>query len=421
MERPDAYHSAREGMRALLGSRNYRRLWMVGGLTNVTRWIEVLAAGLFTLDETGSALAVAVVTATRSLPLLCFGAIAGVLSESLDRRRLLLGAQITMVLASAGVMVLAALGLAHAWHLVCSSFAGGLVWATEPSLRRRMAAEAAGPDLVPRAVALDSVTQAVMRAVGPVLGSTAYAFGGLTGAFALSSLGNAASTALAAGLRHRQETQRVSLLHLPRDLTEAFIIARGAPAIMGVLGVTVAMNMFGFSYAALVAPIGRDVFGVSPALVGALAASEAVGALLGGTVLAAWPPRSHQRAIFLAGCTLFLLALLLLPLAPGFWEACGLLVMGGAGTAAFSNQQTTQVITHAPPAMRSRVLGLLAMCIGTGPIGQILMGAASARLGLLGAVEAMAIAGLALVLAVGTRWTLRERAHARPDRPASQR
>jgi MFS family permease len=169
------------------------------------------------------------------------------------------------------------------------------------------------------------------------------------------------------------------------------------------------MNLFGFSYSALVAPIGREVYGASPALVGVLAAAEAVGALMGGAVLAAWPPRRQQRLLFLSGCVVFFGAIVLLPFAPGFWAACALLVVGGAGTAAFSNQQTTQLIAHAPAAVRSRVLGLLTVCIGAGPLGQLLMGAASARFGPLGAVEAMGVCGLAMVLAVGWRWTLRER------------
>ena len=45
-----------------------------------------------------------------------------------------------------------------------------------------------------------------------------------------------------------------------------------------------AMNLLGFPYAALVAPIGRQVFMVSPTLVGVLAAPKSFGAFLGGTV-----------------------------------------------------------------------------------------------------------------------------------------
>ena len=61
---------------------------------------------------------------------------------------------------------------------------------------------------------------------------------------------------------------------MPRDLAEGLAFARGHVVIAGVLLVTMAMNLLGFPYAALIAPIGRQHFMVSPALVGVLAAAE---------------------------------------------------------------------------------------------------------------------------------------------------
>ena len=36
------------GLRALLSSRGFLRLWAIGGCVNTMRWFEVLAAALFT-------------------------------------------------------------------------------------------------------------------------------------------------------------------------------------------------------------------------------------------------------------------------------------------------------------------------------------------------------------------------------------
>ncbi|SAL38231.1 hypothetical protein AWB69_03741 [Caballeronia udeis] len=57
-----------------------RELW-IAGIANAMLWLEVLAAGLFTFQATGSGLAVAIVSAARSFPLLLTGAFIGVLSE----------------------------------------------------------------------------------------------------------------------------------------------------------------------------------------------------------------------------------------------------------------------------------------------------------------------------------------------------
>jgi hypothetical protein len=52
----------------------------------------------------------------------------------------------------------------------------------------------------------------------------------------------------------------------------------------------------------------------------------------------------------------------------------------GLGTAAFSNIETTLILTEAPLATRSRVMGIVTMCIGTGPLGVLEIGALSEQL-----------------------------------------
>jgi hypothetical protein len=88
------------------------------------------------------------------------------------------------------------------------------------------------------------------------------------------------------------------------------------------------------------------------------------------------------------------------PLSPFYSLAFVLLLIGGLGTAAFSNMQTTLVLTEAPLAMRSRVMGIVTVCIGTGPLGVLVIGVLSEQLGPSVAVLIMAglgVSGLGLV------------------------
>jgi MFS family permease len=264
------------------------------------------------------------------------------------------------------------------------------------------------PALVPRALALDTLTNSVTRMIGPIIAGTLYEFAGLAGAFALSALVYLFAALLAAGLPHQQEIRRLVLSHVPRDLAEGFSYARGHTVIAGVLLVTIAMNLLGFPYAALVAPIGRQHFMVSPALVGMMAASESFGAFLGGLWLTGGDPPGSGRKLMVGGSLLFLVCAALMPLAPVFPLACALLVAGGFGSAAFANMQTSLIITHAPPHIRSRLMGLLTVCIGSGPVGILLVGALASLLGPLGAVDAIELTGLAAVAVAGLVWRRRE-------------
>jgi MFS family permease len=401
---PQISRGPRSGAWVLLSSPTFVRLWAIGGCVNTMRWFEVLTAALFTLDATGSGLAVAVVSAARTMPMLLLGAFAGVMSEALDRRRVLLVGQIISGLASATIAVLAAFGIARPWHVGVAALVAGTVWSTEMSTRRRMVGECVEPAHVPRALALDTATNSITRLIGPMAAGAAYQTTGLAGAYAISACVYLVAVILITGLSYRQTSRRIVLSHIPRDLAEGFAFARGHLIIGGVLAVTIAMNLLGFCYSALVAPIGRQVFMVSPTLTGMMAGAESFGALLGGLWLTGGDPRLSGRTLMVGGSLLFLVCVTLMPFAPVFPLACTLLVIGGFGSAAFANMQTSLIVLHAPPHIRSRLMGLLTVCIGSGPLGILLIGVLADHFGPLIAVDIMAVTGLVAVSAIGLVW-----------------
>ncbi len=380
------------------------RLWTIGGTNNMVRWLEILAAAVFTLEVTGSGFVVAAVTAARTLPLLLFGGLAGVLSESVNRRQIQLTGILITFATSLSVCLLASVGVIRPWHLAITGFVAGTVWSTDMSTRRRMVGDTSAPGLVSRAIAVDSLAGAVTRMAGPLAGTAAYGAIGLSGAFACSTAMTLLTLLLMLGVRHSQVTQPLALTRVPRDLADAITTAKGLPVVRAVLGVTIAMNLFGFSYTALVAPIGLLVFAIPVAWVGALAAAEPLGSIIGGLALAAFTPATSPRRLLLGGSALFVVMLGLMPLAPSFGLACAMMVVGGVGLAGFSNMQTTLILTHAPMALRSRLMGLTTVCMGTGPLGLLLIGALADRIGPMAAVQTVAVAGFVGLALVAADW-----------------
>jgi MFS family permease len=396
------------GLRVLLSSATFLRLWSIGGCVNTMRSFEVLSAALFTLDVTGSGLDVAIVTAARMMPMFLLGAFSGVVTEAVNRKQVLLYGQVLTCLASASVALLALAGVARPWHITVAALVAGVVWSTEMATRRRMVGECVESRLVSRALALDTMSNSFTRLLGPIFAGVIYQRMGLAGAFTFSALLYALAAILAAGLEYRQTARKLIFGNVPRELAEAMRFVRGDLIIGGVLAVTVAMNLLGFPYAALVAPIGRMVFQVSPALVGVLAASEAVGAFLGGALLTSREPAISGRVLMVGGSLLFLGCVMAMPLAPVFWIACVLLAAGGFGSAAFANMQTSLIVLHAPMHIRSRLMGLLTVCIGMGPLGILLVGLIADFAGPMLAIDMVAAAGFVSVCGIGLIWRKRE-------------
>jgi len=173
--------------------------------------------------------------------------------------------------------------------------------------------------------------------------------------------------------------------------------------------VTVAMNLMGVPYSALLAPMGKQIFDVDPTLVGLLAAAEAFGAALGGAWLTAKEPLLSGRVLMVGGSMLYMACVVAMPLAPSFWLAFGLLTLGGFGSAAFSNMQTSLIVLHAPTHIRSRLMGLLTVCIGMGPVGILLMGTIADFRGPLVAIDVVTSTGFVCVTVAGFVWRRRER------------
>ena len=386
--------------RGFLATPSYLRLWFAGGIGNAMRWLELLVAGIFTYEVTQSAVLVALVIVARSLPMLLIGTIAGVVGEALNRKRLLVTQLSVLAVSSAALCVLAFSGQIRVWHVALGGLVAGIVWAMELAVRRRMIGEVVAFDQIGPAVAFDSLTNSIARVLGPLAGGAVFETLGLGGAYLLSAALYLVAGFVVSGLDFRQESRKLRFGRIAIDIVEGVAVARTNRAILAVVLVSIIMNMFAFSYSALIAPIGLDVYGVPPILVGALAAAEPLGAIATGIALSAgWLHLNGSRAL-LGGSLLFLIGLMAMAISPFYSLAFVLLLIGGLGTAAFSNMQTTLILTEAPLAMRSRVMGIVTVCIGTGPLGVLAIGMLSEQLGPSAAILIMAglgVSGLGLV------------------------
>jgi MFS family permease len=400
MESTEEMAPPRSATRDLLASPDFLRLWLVGAFANAMRWLELLASGLFAYEVTGSALAVTGVVAARQLPQLFLGAFAGAVSEAVNRKLIVMLSLTVPACVSAILATLAMTGHLALWQVALGNLVSGAMWATEMSTRRRMVGEVAGAHRIVPAIAFDSTTSAATRMIGPLLGGAAFQWLHMSGTYTMTALVQLASALAMSGLVHAQTTRPLALGRIVVDIAEGFAFARTKSVILLVFGVTVVTNAFAFAYSALVAPLGLGEFGVSPALVGLLAAGEPMGALIGGALIAAGFLRMDRRIAFAGGAAFFMCALIVMALSPSYWLAVAVMIAGGFGTAGFGNMQSTLMLTEAPAEMRSRLMGIVTVCIGTGPLGVLTIGLLAGPLGPRGAIVVMASLGLAATIAL---------------------
>jgi MFS family permease len=404
--------------RGLLADASFLRVWLCGTLSGVLRWLELLAISLFVLEQTGSPFLVALLTVLRMAPMLLFGILAGALADRYDRRRLLIAALVVLALASAVLAVLAASGRITLWQIALGTFLGGMFWSTEFPVRRTLLGEIAGPARLSRAMALESATGNATRMVGPVLGGVLMETLGLAGVYVLSALLYGLCALMLLRLAYRTAGGPPAARPFGAMLREGWRFTRARRTIVAALAVSVIVNLWGFAYITMVPVIGERTLGLSPALIGLLMSTEGLGALLGALLVARFDRPSRYLQIYAGSSLLFLLAVLAFAWSSWFPLSLGLILLCGVGIAGFAVMQSTIFFLAAPAEMRSRVMGMVTVSIGAGPLGMLQVGLLADWLGAPLAVAVIAGEGLlALALAVLLWPELRRPADLAPDQP----
>ncbi|MGC2199205.1 MAG: MFS transporter, partial [Stellaceae bacterium] len=205
--------------------------------------------------------------------------------------------------------------------------------------------------------------------------------------------------ALAAALRinHRNSVRPTGAASVLGRMLEGLMLVRRDRRLIGTLVVTVIYNTFGWPFTSMIPVIGQDNFGLGAAGIGVLASMDGVGAFCGAILIAVFVRPAGFARLYVGGVIAYLLMLPLFALAPYPLLAGTVLLATGLANAGFSIMQATLVYLSAPAEMRSRIYGVLSVCIGVGMVGFIHLGVLA---GLIGAAWATAVIGVEGLLAM---------------------
>jgi MFS family permease len=388
---------------ALFANREFWRLWYAGLVVFVVRWLETLVMAVFTYQVTHSPFLVAMMTMLRLLPMGLFGAVLGAMAERIERRTAQIGVIVLMGCTSGTLALLAHSGQLAVWHLAVASFINGVGWATDNPVRRVMIGEVVGSQQMGVAMSIDVGTNNASRMVGPMVGGLLFTTAGLGGAFELSVALYLTALLAVLGLRYRNAEATHDGGSMLARMREGLTLVRRDRRLMGTLLVTIIYNVFGWPFTAMVPVIAHDRLHLTPEWIGILASMDGIGAFVGATVIALCVgPRFYART-YLVGVTSYLVMLTVFAVATDPITSAAALLLTGVGGAGFSIMQATLVYLAAPPEMRSRVLGVLSVCIGVGPIGFVHLGLMANAMGASWATMTTGVEGL-LALALTWRW-----------------
>ena len=389
---------------ALMRDRDYLTVWVAGLLISTVRWLELLVVGVFVFDVTHSPFQVALMLILRMLPLTLFGALSAGLADKTGQRALLRWGLGAMGVVSATTAALASADVIEVWHLALGSFLSGVFWCTDYCTRRMLLGNIAGTERIGTAMSLDAVTNNGTRMLGPLLGGSLLTFLGLDGAFYLGTALYLGAFVAATRLpRHHGDTTQ-SGGGVLTNVVAALRHLRTDRNLTALLAVTIVFNLWGFPFMSMVPVIGRDVYELSAFAVGLLASCEGFGAMIGALGIAAFATPAHFRRLYASGLACYLVLIVAFANSPSALTAGAAMILIGLGGAAFSAMQSTLIYLNAPPELRGRMMGVLSVCIGTGPIGFVHVGLLATYLSPTAAVTITGIEGIVALIAICVVW-----------------
>ena len=377
-------------------------------------WSQVVAVSWLVLDLTHSAIALGTITLLQTLPILAFALPGGVIADRVPRRRLLIATQAALAAQAIALGLLVALHLVTLWEIGLLSFVLGTANALNGPAQQAFVPELVGRDLVPDAVALNSVQFNTARMIGGAVGGLAVAAWGVSGALFFNAATFLPILAVLMVIRAAHPA--------PRPATRASVLAdlraglgyalRTKPVrrVVMVLGV---VGLLGYNWQVAVPLIARFMLHRQVTGYGALMSALGAGSLAAAILLARDQRASEHR--LMAGAVVLGAVLVALGLSYSYPASLVLLAVGGFAGLVATITANTRLQMLTPDELRGRVMGIYVLLMGgTTPIGAFAFGEIA---GHLSTGDALIAFGATTVLTVGVIWLHRRATTPHPRAP----
>lgn len=359
------------------------RLFFAGALlSNVGSWMQMTALGWLVFDLTNRSGSLGLVNFLGGAPVFFLTVFTGIVADRINRRWLLIGTQIVLMIQAGFFGWLASSGNITMASVYALSLIGGVAQAfMSPAF------QAMTPDLVPResllnAIALSSAQFNAARLVGPmaaagvVLVFSWSASEGVAEIFWVNAVsflfviwalaiikpkqhpphkedGEGPVHALLAGVRYALAHRRV-WTHL---LTAAML------------------TIFGMPFVTLLPAIARDSLGLGVTGFSALLAANGLGALAGALGVASLPVSVKRESIIRMGLLVMSVGAIVLSLSTSVLLTGPTLVVMGAAFLSCVSSINSDLQTAVPAHLRGRVMSLFVMSfMGMMPFGALAFG-----------------------------------------------
>lgn len=388
-----------------LRHRDFRLLW-TGMLISVSGSMMQSAAILWHVYEiTHSPLALGGVGLARILPVVGFSLISGVVADSFDRRKLMLGAQTGMALCATALGILAFIQITDVWPIYLIAAFSAAFSAFDMPARQALVPSLVPVGDLPNAFSLNATMFQVGSIVGPALSGILISRFGLAWAYWINAGSFLAIIAALLMMSARPVIPKERRPHLSWSAAlEGSRFVLKTPLILS----SMLLDFFAtfFSSATALLPIyAKDILHVGATGYGWLYAAQAVGALIMAIHLSLTTRLRKEGPVLLISVCIYGFATILFGFSSVFWLSFLALALGGAADTVSMIIRNTIRQLNTPDHLRGRMVSVNMIFFMGGPqLGEMEAGAVASWLGARISVISGGIACILAVAWVAWKW-----------------
>jgi len=397
-------HRQAESTFRALRHRNFRLYWSGQLVSLVGTWMQTVAQAWLMHRLTASPLMLGLLGFAQFLPVLLLSLWAGVIVDSISKRKLLLFTQFAFLLQATVLATVVSTHVVTPAMVLVLAFIFGTINALDLPARQSFVVELAGKEDLSNAIALNSAAFNTARILGPAVAGVLLATIGEAGCFWVNAI---SYVAVIWSLWRMDLVSRPAIpfdaRHAVQTMLEGIRYARSVRPLRNLLTLLGLTAGLGFQYMILLPVYVRDILKADARSYGLLVSAFGLGSLLS----AVWMTRQQDRWALRRNLFVGLLAgaiglgtfawsrALPLSLAMGFLAGMGLIL--------FVATTNTLIQLSTDDQYRGRIMGLYTlMFVGTSPIGSLISGAIAQRFG-----APVATSVSAFVLFAGALWMFR--------------
>jgi MFS family permease len=386
-----------------LSHRPFRHYFIGQTVSLIGFWLQSIALSWLVYRLTGSAVMLGTVVFATSIPMLVLMPAAGILTDRVDRRRLVIMTQSVQMVQALVLALLTFTGLVSVSVIIVLALVQGVAAAFDAPVRQALLTVMVPTRAeLPNAIALNSLIMNLARFVGPALAGVLLDVLGEGWCFLLNGVSFLA--VLISMFRLPAQPAQPSGRAWRRDLMEGFSWVWTLWPARVLMFNLVLMSLTAPAYQTLMPIFAQDIHAGDASLQGLLVSCAGAGALAGTLMLAARPSVRGLGAVINLASLAAALGLICFALTTNTGVAGASLVAVGFGIIVTAAGTNTVLQSLSDDRLRGRVIAVYIMAfLGMMPVGSLALGWLAARIGPQFALAAFGALGLVSALLLLTR------------------